>query len=576
MRVGVLLDTLVVPAWVDLMLTRIEESASAKIVLLVLRRDPPGPHGGPANAGTPLRRRLLRLLQGQGGSALEPRSLAERYAGIACIRASVERGAPDDHLARQDADALREYGLDVLLGIDFGLAPGATEPVARYGTWQLTDRTGRPLRESSSGFWEVIRREPTTSACLRVQTDNPATAVMVATTRTPTHPSSIALNRETLLWGALSLVPRQLERLARTGNEAINRAGPQPADPPAPLAQDAVPPCSLSTPRLAACLLRLFTRRLRRSIRFRLFEEQWHLRYAFGDLPARNFARFAALHPPRDRYWADPMPLFHDGQWHIFFEDFRQAGGLGRISVISFDRNHEPQSPRDALVRPYHLSYPFVFHWDDRLWMIPETASTRAVELYECVDFPDQWQLRRRFLENRYIVDATLERHGDAWYLFANEAENPGASSWTETFLYVNEGDLLNGSWKPHPQNPIRSDVTCARPAGPLFQARETLFRPAQDCSLRYGGAMAIHEITELSPGGYAEQIVDRIHPDWEPGLQGTHTFAYRPGLTVIDVMQEVPRPGILNRLPEPARRSLLRLLDAQPRTGSLGRDDEH
>ncbi len=564
---------MVVPAWVDHMLTRIDDSPSADIALLVLRQASPDAPGKPAGPRTLVSKRLLRMLEMHGapaaGSALQSQSIEDRYARVPSIRVNTEMPEPAQHLAATEATQIRAHEIDVLLGIDFNLAPGDTETIARHGVWSLFDIDGREPLDLAAGFWEVLEGEPTTGATLVMCNGDPENRVMLARTQTATHPTSVAVTRETLFWGASSLIPRQLVQLHRLGGDALKTEREKPADPPARPARNVARASSLSTPQLAAYLLRLFAKRLKRSIHYRLFEEQWHLRYAFEDSPSNAFRHFELLEPSRDRYWADPMPLYHEGRWHIFFEDFRHANKCGHISVISFDENRQPLPPRDALVRPYHLSYPFVFHWNDKLWMIPETASTRAVEIYECVGFPDQWELRRRVLEDRYIVDATLEHHGNTWYLFANEAKSQRASSWTEAFLYVNKGDLLDGNWEPHPQSPIRSDVTCARPAGPLFSANQVLFRPSQDCSIRYGGAMAIHQITELSPQRYAERVVDRIRPDWEPGLRGTHSYSHRPGLTVIDVMREVPRPGILDRLPKGLQQPLIRLLETQPRTGS-------
>lgn len=554
-RVALLLDSTTVTAWVERMLARIDDFPGASIVLLIVQHKRPA--AATSNGQGRLAKQLLRKVETLDApaheSAFEPRSIEDRYAQVPRIQLG------EGPLTGSQAEHIREHALDVLLCLDPGAAHHDLASLARCGAWSLLSSDGRFHAGGPAGFWEVLKGQATTRGRLVMQAGPGADDVVLAETRTATHPSSVAKNRETLAWGSLSLVPRELERLNRLGSTAF-LAQLEHAPAPTPLAeQDADPLDALGSPKLTACFFGLLRKRLQRSIRYRLYEEQWHLRYHFNDAPAEAFREFSHLMPPRDRYWADPMPLFHEGCWHIFFEDFPYATEQGHISVISFDESLTPQPSRQALAQPYHLSYPFVFHWDERLWMMPETASNGTVELYECVSFPDQWTLRRRILKDRYIVDATLERHGDRWYLFASEVENPGASSWTEAFVYVNEGDLLDGCWTAHPDNPIRSDVRCARPAGPLYRSGKGLFRPAQDCSKRYGGAMTVHEITELGPQSYAETIDHRIQPDWEPDLHGVHTYSHRPGLTVIDVMQEVPRSSAWARLPNWVHRRLTR-----------------
>ena len=40
-----------------------------------------------------------------------------------------------------------------------------------------------------------------------------------------------------------------------------------------------------------------------------------------------------------------------------------------------------------VLEKDYHLSYPFLFEDNDELFMIPETATNKTIELYKCEEF---------------------------------------------------------------------------------------------------------------------------------------------------------------------------------------------
>jgi len=95
--------------------------------------------------------------------------------------------------------------------------------------------------------------------------------------------------------------------------------------------------------------------------------------------------------------------------------------------------------------------------------------------------------------------------------------------------------DALDGTWEYHRSNPISSDVRNARSAGALFRRGSTLIRPAQDASVRYGGAITLNEVTALGRSEYSEQLIETIYPTWSAGLLGTHTINANDRVEVID-----------------------------------------
>ena len=80
-----------------------------------------------------------------------------------------------------------------------------------------------------------------------------------------------------------------------------------------------------------------------------------------------------------------------------------------------------------------------------------------------------------------------------------------------------------------------RSDVRCARPAGNIFEQNGKIFRPAQNCSKRYGYGMQLREIITLNENEYEEKQIQSIYPNWQNDLIATHTLNQSGKLTVID-----------------------------------------
>src|SRR5207253_8316044 len=72
--------------------------------------------------------------------------------------------------------------------------------------------------------------------------------------------------------------------------------------------------------------------------------------------------------------------------------------------------------------------------------------------------------------------------------------------------------------------NPIKRDAASARPGGRPFAIRDRFYRPAQDCSATYGGALHVMELLALTPTEFHERVALRLEPqrDW-PYPDGLH-----------------------------------------------------
>ena len=88
-----------------------------------------------------------------------------------------------------------------------------------------------------------------------------------------------------------------------------------------------------------------------------------------------------------------------------------------------------------------------------------------------------------------------------------------------------------------HPSCPVSTDVRYARSAGAILDIEKRLLRPVQDCSENYGRRIHVEEIVELTPDTYRARLLHSIEPDWEKGLKGVHTYAFCPGVEVLDAV---------------------------------------
>ena len=218
-------------------------------------------------------------------------------------------------------------------------------------------------------------------------------------------------------------------------------------------------------------------------------------------------------------YVADPFPYRDRGRTWLLVEDYGHPKGVyGRIARVDVDA----ASPalETVIATPTHISYPFTFEDDGRVYCAPETGATAGCVLYRLA--PDGgWSPAHRILPEYRLVDPTFFRHADRWWLLATDTSDAGSST-----LHGFVADAVAGPWTPHARNPLKIDRASARPAGRPFTLGGQLYRPAQDCRGTYGGAIQIMAVDELTPTALRERVALRLEadPSW-PYPDGLHTL---------------------------------------------------
>lgn len=238
------------------------------------------------------------------------------------------------------------------------------------------------------------------------------------------------------------------------------------------------------------------------------------------------------LPAPPDGFLADPFgwPL-PNGRLVIMAEALSWHDGLGRIVAFESQPDGSLTPMQDVFELTGHASYPQLLQHDGAIYCIPETLAQRRVQLYRADPFPYRWIPDAMLLDNFAGADATVHFHDGRWWLFAgNHADQD------ETKLYIFHAVDLRGPWLPHAANPVKCDLRSARPAGPLFTVAGELYRPAQDCSVTYGGAVVVNRIEKLTPDEFRERPVKRLRPAPQgPYPDGLHTLSAAGNVTLVD-----------------------------------------
>lgn len=211
---------------------------------------------------------------------------------------------------------------------------------------------------------------------------------------------------------------------------------------------------------------------------------------------------------PFCKFKADPFGFIDkNGKKQIFFEHYSLVKRKGEIRRIEINNDGKILNESKILENKFHLSYPYIFKDGDENYALVESYKSQGLDLYK-IDENNNFIKEKRLLSDLKIIDPSLIKHGKKYYLFFNLADEG------DNKLYLAHSDNLLEGWKMHKKNPIKDNIYSARSAGTIFSYNKDLYRPAQNCSQSYGGAMCINKIGKLSPSEFAEEVEINITPN--------------------------------------------------------------
>lgn len=427
---------------------------------------------------------------------------------------------------------LREYNLDVIINFSNSSPTAKLTSLSKFGIWDLVHSDTKNNRKGPPGVWELILGLPMIEASLihySSGTDHPE---ILDRTIACTDWISYSRNANIIYWQAYPLINRNLKRLFEDRELKHTKKNIWKEDIP----QVNTPyeyPC---TRVLLRHTVKTIFKKITQLITNNIYFDQWILIIN----NSRNSSQYDLSHykrilPPKDRFWADPFLIKRNGKYYIFMEELIYKKKIGHLAVMELDEKGNYTTPKTILKKPYHLSYPFLFEDQGHLYMIPETAEAKEIQLYKCTNFPYEWQLEKVLMKDIIAVDATVYKKDGLYWMFTNLKVAKGMSSNIELFLFYSK-ELVSDEWTPHPMNPIVTDIQKARPAGQLFLDKGNLMRPSQNCSHHYGYGLSINEITRMDKSNFEEVTLNSIKPDWQKDVFCTHTYNSCDNIFISDV----------------------------------------
>jgi hypothetical protein len=277
----------------------------------------------------------------------------------------------------------------------------------------------------------------------------------------------------------------------------------------------------------------------------KLYLKQWSIGFAKMNMEElirnkRNSLPIQWLSPESNKFsYADPF-IFRteDGQVHVLFESVSTVDLDGKITLMTIDNQLNPVSQKTLLATEAHLSYPFVYKENGKIYVFPENAFSGSLYCYE-FDPATQTLINKKEVINQPVVDATITKYEGKYWLFGTMVGEQRNSA-----LHIFYSNSLTGPYTAHAGNPVKRDLYSARPAGNLVMVDGNLYRPAQNCSSYYGESISINKITKLNTTQFAEEEYFTIQANKKDQFNyGIHTINACGDTIIVDGQKKYFQP---------------------------------
>ncbi|HIC2038120.1 hypothetical protein ABG794_01610 [Enterobacter soli] len=227
-------------------------------------------------------------------------------------------------------------------------------------------------------------------------------------------------------------------------------------------------------------------------------------------------------------FQADPFIIEKDDKVYVFYEamNFRDSQGTLRCRIL----NAELDELEDVKLEGFdnikcHLSFPFLYQSDDKLFMIPESSERKEVILFESTDFPVHWHPVKVLISDIALTDNILFELNGVLYL---------ASTTMDDELVIHAANDITGPWQKitpelHISNPYH------RGAGAPCRVNGKTYFFTQECTPEsYGKSVYIKELVTLNAHSFVENLIEQINSGINQS-DGVHTLNFTDNFIVYD-----------------------------------------
>lgn len=452
-------------------------------------------------------------------AAKKPVDMTAEFSNTPIVKVTpIQKGKYSLFFSDDDVATINNHNLDFIIRFGFGILKGEILNAAKYGIWSFHHGDEQHFRGGPPGFWEIFYKKPVTAAILQRLTPTLDGGVVMKKGYFKTIHHSYAEQVDTLFTHTSGWIKQ-------VGLDILHNAPTYPSPQKTKTKIHKAPINSI----FILFVLRLLYNKISFKLNSIFRVELWRI----GTL--NNTLEDVLQNKPLTSDWwvdkqklsyrADPFITEINGQSTVFFERFDYHSNKGHIASQTANNSVE----KEVIKNNKHYSYPYIFKHNGNTYCLPECFECNGVELYQ-LDDEGNFVLQKTILQGLPVVDPTLLYHNNKFWLFFTLKNNlPNAQ------LYIYYADDLMGEYTPHLQNPVKTDISSSRPAGGIFSYNSQLIRPAQNCSLTYGGSLVLNKITTLTETLYTEDKLTEILPLDGKLNKGIHHISTHGNTIIVD-----------------------------------------
>jgi hypothetical protein len=250
-----------------------------------------------------------------------------------------------------------------------------------------------------------------------------------------------------------------------------------------------------------------------------------------------NFLKNIIFYPPKNEFWADPFYFCYNNKDYCFFERYIYSTKKGELACAEI-KHQKLINIKTILKKKYHLSFPNIFKYKKKIFLIPETYENKRLEIYICKKFPNQWNLYTTAFEGEFTCDPLILLRNKKLWLFINKTKKNLLNLNKDLYIYQIDSLKLK-SIIPHKKNPVISNLNGGRNAAQSFFNNRFYTRISQNCKNLYGESINISKIKELSLDKYQEERLSSIFPDnfHDKNIIGIHSLSKFKNKYLVDLL---------------------------------------
>ena len=426
----------------------------------------------------------------------------------------------------EDIKKIKERGLDVILRLEGGILKGQILNITKHGVISFHHADNNVYRGLPPGFWEVFHKNSSTGFVVQKLNEELDGGDIVFKGTVPTK-FFFYYNQQFVFKQSAKYINLVFKKLSESKkiNYIVKKEYQNKIFKDPNLFELGVYCFSTFKIVIEKIFRKVFSKKYIWNIGF--------LKEKFNKENLKNINIFKNLH---NRFIADPFLIKHDKKNYVFVEDYCFKNKKGSISCFLLEDNKEKFLGK-VIEEKFHLSFPFLFKFNEKIYMCPETSEINEIRIYECLEFPTKWKYKKTLIKNIFAVDTLLFKKDSKWWLLTNTDSNNINYSSELSIFYSNEGPLTE-NWNEHKNNPLIVDANNARNGGLIFDNNE-IYRVNQKIGYNiYGAELDVNLIKEINEENYVEDKIYNIKPNFLKNTIGVHHLSYNDEYSVIDFLK--------------------------------------